>query len=153
MDQENVNKGRDQNIFNQPETVNVDNSVNFQSFNLLPKIRRLGPNEYLLNYFLTLLSLVWYLATWTLLGLVAKSEFPTGYVWNLMIACIKGSEEFSATLNAEHYKIHKLKKTALRARRNSKEENSRLNKLDSKIAVLENIVKRLYKEIETKEES
>jgi len=153
MDQENINNGRDQNIFNQPGTVNVDNSVNFPGFTSLPRLRKLEPNEYLVNYFLTLLSLIWYLATWLLLGLVAKSEFPINYVWKLVVACLKGSEEFSAVLNTEQHEIYELKGIALKARRNSKEENSRLNKLDFKIVVLENVIKRLYKEIETKEES
>lgn len=153
MDQENINNGRDQNIFNQPRTVNVDNSVNFQDCPSLPRLRRLEPNEYLVNYFLTLLSLIWYLATWILLGFFAKSEFPVDYAWKLVIACLKGSEEFSAVLNTEQHEIYELKDTTLKARRNSTEENSRLNKLDSKIVLLENVIKRLYKEIETKEES
>jgi len=153
MDQENINNGRDQNIFNQPGTVNVDNSVNFQDFTSLPKLRKLEPNEYLVNYFLTLLSLIWYLATWILLGLVAKSEFPIDYVWKLVVACLRGSEEFSVVLNTEQHEIYQLKDIALKARRNSKEENSRLNRLDSKIVVLENVIRRLYREVETKEKS
>ncbi len=150
MDQENnINNGRDQIIINQPKT------VNFQDSTSLPKLPKLEPKAkaYVLNYLLTLISLISYLITWILLGLVAKSEFPIVYVWKLIVVCLKGSEEFSVFINDKQREINQLEKITLEAQENTKEENSRLNKLDSKIIVLDNIIKRLYKEIKTKEES
>ena len=147
MEQHNFNHGYDQNIFN------AENIFFSSSDAKLPRLRRLKTNEHFINYALTLLSLAWYLITWTVLGLIAKSEFPTGYVWDLLVACIKGTEVFSETISSEQSEIYRLNKNALRARRNSESENSRLNKLKSKIIVLEDVIKRLYKDNERKQSS
>jgi hypothetical protein len=148
MDQNNSNYGRDQNIFNQPEYVDVN--INFQD---LPQLKPLEPNYRLIHYVLTLLSLVWNLVVWMVLGIFAKSEFPIDYVWKLIIACLKGPESFSQLLNEDQREVYQLKENLFRARRNSKEESIRLNNLSSKIGTLENLIQRLYSDIESKEKS
>jgi hypothetical protein len=145
MAQENNNYGRDQYVVNDPN-IHVHNGS-------LPRLNKAKPNEYFVNYVITLFSLIGFLSTWIILGFFSKSEFPIGYVWTLLIACLKGSEKFSEVLDTEQREIINLKDVAFRAQRNSQEENSRLNKLDSKIILLESTIGTLYKEIAKKEAS
>ena len=149
MNQFNINDGRDQNIFNNPENINVN--INLEDS--LPRLQALEANYKFVHYVLTLFFLAWNLVIWLILGLFAKSEFPVDYVCKLIIACLKGPESLSIVLNNEQREICNLKDNTLKARRNSKEENSRLNKLSARIITLEKIIQRLYKNIDVKEKS
>ena len=148
MSQQNNNFGGDQNVINQPENVHFYVQGNSAR---LPPLNKARPDEYLLNYILTILSLISFLFTWIALGLFAKSEFPVPFVWDLLITCIKHPRNVPEAINNKQQSIIGLNDAVLRARRDTVSENSRLNKLDAKIILLDELIKLLYRESKDEE--
>ena len=113
-------------------------------------------NYRLIHYVITFLSLLGNLITWILLGFFAKSEFPIDYVWKLIVACLKGPEYFSKVLNKEQLKLYQIQQNAFLLEEKIKKGISGLNELNKReysIDILEKTIKRLYKEIESRDES
>ncbi|MBD2607390.1 SH3 domain-containing protein [Scytonema hofmannii FACHB-248] len=113
-------------------------------------------NYRLIHYVITFLSLLSNLITWILLGFFAKSEFPIDYVWKLIVACLKGPEYLSKVLNKEQLKLYQIQQNAFLLEEKIKQGISGLNELNKReysIDILERTIKRLYKEIESRDES
>lgn len=71
MNQFNINDGRDQNIFNNPENINVN--INLEDS--LPRLQALEANYKFVHYVLTLFFLAWNLVIWLILGLLQSLSF------------------------------------------------------------------------------
>ena len=126
------------------------------SFDVLPTLPPIEEGYRFIHYILTLISLLGNLIAWTLLGFLAKSEFPIDYVWKLILACLKGPKYFSKVLNKEQRKLYEIQKEYFRLTGNLKQEKTALNKLNKSeysIKILESTIKQLYNKIEIKNES
>ncbi|WP_146033936.1 SH3 domain-containing protein [Nostoc cycadae] len=110
----------------------------------------------LIHYILTFISLFSTSIAWLVVGSCVKSEFPIDYVLKLIIACLKGPGYLSRVLNKEQLKLYQIQQDTSVLQEKIKQGTLGLNELNKReysINILEGTIKRLYQEIESKDES
>ncbi|NJO78783.1 MAG: hypothetical protein HC827_09795 [Cyanobacteria bacterium RM1_2_2] len=150
MDQRNINNGRDQNVINQPGTVNFVTNVIIDGF---PSIESqdIPPARKIINYIGALLFLIAVLCWWSLLNLFSKCAFPFKRIFALVLASISlmptPSGESENVLSALWREVEQQVKEKLNLTKQdleigdiSQQEYSRLNKQALEVGLLKKLI-------------